>query len=77
MKIAVLGGDGFCGWPTALHLSDAGHDVLIVDNESRRAIDEELGAFSLTPIRPLSERVEAWKEVSGKEICTFKIDIAQ
>lgn len=77
MKIAVLGGDGFCGWPTALHLSDAGHDVLIVDNESRRAIDEELGAFSLTPIHPLSERVEAWKEVSGKEICTFKIDIAQ
>ena len=77
MKIAVLGGDGFCGWPTALHLSDAGHDVLIVDNESRRAIDEELGAFSLTPIRPLSERVEAWKEVSGKEIRTFRIDIAQ
>ena len=77
MKIAVLGGDGFCGWPTALHLSDAGHDVLIVDNGSRRAIDEELGAFSLTPICPLNERVKAWKDVTGKEIRTFNIDIAQ
>lgn len=77
MKIAVLGGDGFCGWPTALHLSDAGHDVLIVDNGSRRAIDEELGAFSLTPICPLNERVKAWKDATGKEIRTFNIDIAQ
>ncbi|EEI26380.1 NAD dependent epimerase/dehydratase family protein [Corynebacterium glucuronolyticum ATCC 51867] len=77
VKIAVLGGDGFCGWPTALHLSDAGHDVLIVDNGSRRAIDEELGAFSLTPICPLNERVKAWKDVTGKEIRTFNIDIAQ
>ena len=50
MKIAVLGGDGFCGWPASLHLSDLGHDVLVVDNLSRRRIDEELGASSLTPI---------------------------
>ncbi|MHA6556700.1 NAD-dependent epimerase/dehydratase family protein [Corynebacterium pyruviciproducens] len=77
MKIVVLGGDGFCGWPTALHLSDIGNDVLIADNGSRRRIDDELGAYSLTPIRTLDERVAAWKEITGKEIRTFDIDIAQ
>ncbi|WMS42107.1 NAD-dependent epimerase/dehydratase family protein [Acuticoccus sp. MNP-M23] len=67
-KIIVLGGDGFCGWPTALHLSDKGHDVIIVDNLSRRKIDIELEVESLTPIRPLGERLQAWKEVSGNTI---------
>lgn len=51
-KVIVLGGDGFCGWPTSLHLSDQGHDVVIVDNLSRRNIDTELGCSSLTPIQP-------------------------
>ncbi|HYW91991.1 MAG TPA: NAD-dependent dehydratase, partial [Gammaproteobacteria bacterium] len=51
MKIAVLGGDGFCGWPTSLHLSARGHEVVIVDNLSRRNIDNELECTSLTPIR--------------------------
>lgn len=51
-KVIVLGGDGFCGWPTCLHLSDAGHDVVMVDNLSRRNIDTELGCSSLTPIQP-------------------------
>jgi UDP-sulfoquinovose synthase len=50
-KVIVLGGDGFCGWPTALYLSDQGHDVVIVDNLSRRNIDVELGCDSLTPIQ--------------------------
>jgi len=50
-KIIVLGGDGFCGWPTSLHLSDKGHDIVIVDNLSRRNIDTELGCDSLTPIQ--------------------------
>lgn len=50
-KVIVLGGDGFCGWPTSLHLSDQGHDVVIVDNLSRRNIDTELGCSSLTPIQ--------------------------
>ena len=77
MKIAVLGGDGFCGWPASLHLSDIGHDVVIVDNLSRRAIDEELGAESLTPIASIEERLAAWKEVSGKEIGFENIDVAQ
>jgi len=67
-KVIVLGGDGFCGWPTGLHLSRRGHDVIIVDNLSRRKIDVELEVESLTPIRPLSERLIAWKEVSGNEI---------
>lgn len=77
MKIAILGGDGFCGWPASLHLSDLGHDVVIVDNLSRRAIDEELGAESLTPIRNITERIDAWAEVSGRTIGFHRIDIAQ
>ena len=52
-KVIVLGGDGFCGWPTSLHLSDQGHDVVVVDNLSRRNIDVELGCESLTPIQPM------------------------
>jgi len=66
--IIVLGGDGFCGWPTALHLSDLGYDVVIVDNLSRRKIDIELEAESLTPIAPMGVRLAAWQEVSGKTI---------
>jgi UDP-sulfoquinovose synthase len=68
MKVLVLGGDGFCGWPTALHLSARGWDVTVVDNLSRRAIDQELEVQSLTPIRPILERIAAWKEISGREI---------
>ncbi|GHG19666.1 MULTISPECIES: NAD-dependent epimerase/dehydratase family protein [Paracoccus] len=68
MKIIVLGGDGFCGWPTALHLSARGHDVIIVDNLSRRKIDVELEVNSLTPIRPLGERVKAWHELTNHTI---------
>ncbi len=68
MKIIVLGGDGFCGWPNALYLSQRGHDVTIVDNLSRRNIDVELEVDSLTPIRPIGERLRVWKELTGKEI---------
>ena len=77
MKIAILGGDGCCGWPASLFLSDQGHEVAIVDNLSRRAIDAELGAESLTPIASIEERLAAWKEVSGKDISFANIDIAQ
>ena len=59
MRILVLGGDGFCGWPTALELSARGHAVTIVDNLSRRNIDNELEAGSLTPIRSIGERLSA------------------
>ena len=68
MRVMILGGDGFCGWPTALHLSARGWDVLVVDNLSRRNIDNELEVQSLTPIRTMGERIAAWREVSGRSI---------
>ena len=76
MKILVLGGDGFCGWPTALHLSREGHDVTIIDNLSRRRIDEELGASSLTPIASIETRLAVWKERTGREIGFELMDVA-
>ncbi len=76
MKILILGGDGFCGWPTALHLSAQGHEVAIVDNLSRRCIDIELECDSLTPIRPMGERLLAWKQISGKDIGFHNFDVA-
>jgi UDP-sulfoquinovose synthase len=66
--VIVLGGDGFCGWPTALHLSQCGYKIIIVDNLSRRKIDIELGSGSLTPIATIRRRLAAWKEVSGQTI---------
>lgn len=75
MRIIVAGGDGFCGWPTALHLSKAGHQVAIVDNFARRKIDAELGCDSITPIASLEERVAAWKEVTGLTIACYEGDL--
>jgi UDP-sulfoquinovose synthase len=68
MRILVLGGDGYCGWATALYLSKKGHEVSMVDNYIRRLWDHELGAQTLTPIRPMTQRLNAWRERSGKEI---------
>lgn len=76
MKIVVLGGDGFCGWPTALYLSSAGHEITIIDNLSRRKIDIQLEVESLTPIQPISTRLNAWTEITGKKIDFINIDIA-
>jgi len=76
MKVLVLGGDGFCGWPTALHLSARGHEVVIVDNLVRRNIDNELETGSLTPIQPLGRRIEAWAEITGRQILQWNIDVA-
>ena len=76
-RILVLGGDGFCGWPTSLYLSRRGHDVTIVDNLSRRKIDVELEVDSLTPIRPISERLRAWREVSSREIAYERFTIGE
>ncbi|MCP3025946.1 NAD-dependent epimerase/dehydratase family protein [Halobacillus sp. A5] len=75
MRIIVAGGDGFCGWPTALYLSKQGHEVSIVDNLARRKIDDELHSNSVTPIASLEERVVKWKELTGKEIRTFVGDL--
>ena len=77
MKVLILGGDGFCGWPTSLHLSARGYDVSIVDNLSRRNIDNELEAASLTPIRPIGERLRAWKELTGEEIDFNNFNVAE
>jgi UDP-sulfoquinovose synthase len=77
VKIVVLGGDGFCGWPTSLHLSALGHEVVIVDNLVRRKTDIELEAASLTPITPMSTRLKAWREVSGKEISFEYFNVAE
>ena len=68
MRVLVAGGDGYCGWPTALHLSMQGHEVVIADNFSRRRWDEELGTESLTRIFDLGTRVARWKELTGREI---------
>ena len=75
MKIAVLGGDGYCGWATALYLSNKGHSVAIVDNFIRRQWDHEVGAQTLTPIRSLSDRLRTWQELTGKQIELFIGDV--
>jgi UDP-sulfoquinovose synthase len=75
MRILVLGGDGYLGWPTALHLSESGHEVGIADNFVRRQYDHELGVQSLVPIEPLAVRVAAWHEVSGRRIEAYAGDL--
>ena len=76
-NVVVLGGDGFCGWPTSLRLSRQGFNVTIVDNLVRRKTDVELGTQSLTPISPIGTRLAAWREVTGKDLCHVDIDIAE
>src|ERR1700756_2312236 len=75
MKIMVLGGDGYCGWATALYLSAKGHSVAVVDNFVRRQWDHELGAQTLTPICPLSERLKVWQDLTGNTITGFVGDV--
>ncbi len=77
MRVAVMGGDGFCGWPTSLRLSEAGHEIVIIDNLARRKADVELGVESLTPITTVRERIDSWKEVTGRTIEFVNLDIAQ
>ena len=75
MNICILGGDGYCGWATALYLSAQGHSVSIVDNFVRRQWDFELGVQTLTPIRPLPERLRVWQELSGQSIDSYSGDV--
>lgn len=75
MKILVLGGDGYLGWPTALYLSRRGHQVGVVDNMVRRQYDVEMGVSSLVPIVPLDQRIARWAEVSGFSIDLFEGDL--
>tara|TARA_B100001250_G_scaffold414595_2_gene454295 strand:+ start:6130 stop:7302 length:1173 start_codon:yes stop_codon:yes gene_type:complete len=76
-RILVLGGDGFCGWPTSLHLSNLGHEILIIDNLSRRAIDLELGTSSLTPIQSIDIRIQRWKKITKKDIAFVNFDLSE
>ncbi len=71
MRVLILGGDGYLGWPTALRFSAAGHEVSVVDNFNRRRWHSEHGSASLTPIRPLEERIETWHEVSGERVRSY------
>ena len=75
MRVLILGGDGYLGWPTAMHLSSAGHEVAVVDNFLRRFMLIELGADSLTPIQSLGERTRAWREISGRELESYVGDL--
>jgi UDP-sulfoquinovose synthase len=77
MKICVLGGDGYCGWATALYLSQKGHQVAIADNFARRQWDHELGVQTLTPIRSMPERLRSWRQISGEDIEFFSGDITE
>ncbi len=75
MRILVLGGDGYLGWPTALYLSARGHDVGICDNLVRRDYDKEMGVSSLVPIASIEDRVAAWGEQSGARLPTYIGDL--
>ncbi len=75
MRIIVLGGDGYCGWPTALYLSARGHSIAVVDSFVRRQWDHELGAQTLTPIRPLAERLNVWQQLTGKTVDSLVGDV--
>jgi UDP-sulfoquinovose synthase len=75
MRILVLGGDGYLGWPTALHLSEAGHEVAVADNFARRQYDFEMGVDSLVPIETLQTRVRVWHDLTGKSLGVYVGDL--
>ncbi|TRU91074.1 MAG: NAD-dependent epimerase/dehydratase family protein [Microcystis novacekii Mn_MB_F_20050700_S1D] len=75
MRVLVIGGDGYCGWATALHLSNRGYEVGILDSLVRRYWDLQLGCDTLTPIAPISHRIQRWQDLTGKSIDLFVGDI--
>jgi UDP-sulfoquinovose synthase len=77
MKILVLGGDGYLGWPAALHLSAAGHDVAVADNFARRGYDFEMGVDSLVPIETLQTRVSVWRALTGRQLGVYIGDLCE
>jgi UDP-sulfoquinovose synthase len=75
MRVLVIGGDGYCGWATALHLANRGHTVAILDSLVRRHWDAQLQIDTLTPIAPIQQRLQRWKDLTGKPIDLFIGDI--
>ena len=75
MRVLVLGGDGYLGWPTAMHLSLGGHTIGLLDNGAKRRWEAEVGAQPLLPVLPLAERVKAWREVTGHSMVTYDVDL--
>ncbi|MCL2924524.1 MAG: NAD-dependent epimerase/dehydratase family protein, partial [Trichodesmium sp. MAG_R04] len=75
MKVLVIGGDGYCGWATALYLSNKGYEVGIMDNLVRRHWDQQLGVETLTPIATIQQRIQRWKDITGKSIDLYIGDI--
>jgi UDP-sulfoquinovose synthase len=77
MRILILGGDGYLGWPTAMYLSSKGHEIAVLDNMVKRFWEAEIGVEPLGPIRPLHIRVQRWEELTGRKISVFIGDIAE
>src|SRR5215470_15350037 len=77
MRILILGGDGYLGWPTGMYLSQRGHEIALLDNGGKREWERELGVEPLLAIRSLDERGRAWKEVTGKQMKTFAGDLRE
>lgn len=75
MRVLVIGGDGYCGWATALYLSNRGYEVAILDSLVRRHWDAQLCIDTLTPIAPIQTRLQRWKDLTGKSIELFVGDI--
>ncbi|MEB3231365.1 MAG: NAD-dependent epimerase/dehydratase family protein [Leptolyngbyaceae bacterium] len=75
MKVLVIGGDGYCGWATALYLSNKGYEVGILDSLVRRHWDNTLSVETLTPIAPIQKRIQRWKDLTGKTIDLFIGDL--
>src|ERR1700757_2229872 len=75
MRILILGGDGYLGWPTAMYLSGKGHEVAVLDNFAKRRWELELNVEPLMPIHTLQDRVEVWREVTGRHIELFVGDL--
>src|SRR5579862_5566562 len=76
MRVVIIGGDGYCGWATSLHLSKRGHDVSIIDNFARRYWDLQFGAESLTPLGTMNERLSAWTELTGHRIKFYLCNVS-
>jgi NAD dependent epimerase/dehydratase family. len=75
MKVLIVGGDGYCGWATALYLSNQGYEVGILDSMVRRHWDIQLQVETLTPIAPIQQRIQRWKDITGKKIDLYIGDI--